>query len=264
MAFIILPGDRGYGVTQSGPDKNGCTLEFHGRAAAAYGDWRDFIAVYGFGGRDAPAAALGSFTLVVYITSTGKYEVYTGCRVNKAVIDAPGPGKLLEFSMQIFAQDHMPEAALAITDIQNVTIGAAPSEPTSSLLFWASNCQVNLGGAGLATQYFKKWTLSVDNHLDRIEGVKVWNDATKHQQTVEIHEGEREITFECTLAMKDSTWDLAKINKTAVTALTIPIDDDTITLSTGDIIPSDFSDRAQKQGEEKLTIRFPKNNLTIA
>jgi hypothetical protein len=262
--FVILPGDRSYGAVQRGPTKNGCTLEFHGRGASTYGDWRDFIAYYGFGGRNACTAALDTFTLIVYVTSRAKYEVYTGCKINKVTITAPGPGKLLEFSVQIFAMDHSIETSLVITDIQNITIGAAPTEPSSSLLFWANNCQVNLGGGGLTTQYFQKWELSVDNHLERVEGVKTWYDGTKHQQTVELHEGEREVTFDGSLRLKDQTWDAAKIAGTKITALTIPIDDDTVTLSNGDIVPTEYTDLQQKAGEDHLIVRFPNNGLAIA
>jgi len=261
---IILPGDRGFGAVQYGPDKNGCTLEFHGKGASTYGDWRDFIGLYGFGSRDGVTASLGTFTLVVYITSRAKYEVYTGCKINKVTITGVGPGKLLEFSVQIYAQDHSIETALAITDIQAITIGAAPTEPTSSLLFWKNNIQINLAGGGLATKFFQKWSFTLDNHLDRVEGVKTWNNGTFHQQTVEIHEGEREMIFEGSLKLSDGTWDSAKIAHSVITALTIPIDDDTITLSNGEIMPSEFTDIQQKVGEDQITVKFPTSSMSIA
>jgi hypothetical protein len=262
--FIVLPGDRGFGATQRGPAKNGCTLDFHSRASGSWGDWRDFFAVFGIGGRDAPAATLGTFTLVVYLASTSKYEVYTGCKVNRAVITGSAPGRILEFQLQIFAQDHVIESSKALTDVQSVTIGADPSTPTEALLFWATNIKVNLAGAGLVDTFFQRWTFTVDNHLERIEGNKIWFDSTNHQQTVEIHEGEREMIFEGTLKLKDATWDAAKIADSLITALTIPIDNDTVTLSNGKLVPNQYSDREQKTGEDRIEIHFPTNSLAIS
>jgi len=269
LEFIILPEDRGYGATSKGPTKNGCTIDFHCRAGGSYGDWRDFWAKYVLGDRTGPTATLPTFTLIVYVKSATKYEVYTGCKVNKGVISGTKPGAILEFSMQIFAQDHAiesgnaPPSTFNITDIQNVTVGAAPSEPTESPLFWAQNLKVNYAGGGLATEYFQKWSATIDNHLIRDDGIKTWYDNTTHAQSIALFEEEREIIFEGTVKLKGATNDYFKIAGSNV-VVSIPIDDDWMSLSGGIIVPNNFRDLSQKAGEENLTMRFPTNKVTFA
>jgi hypothetical protein len=95
-----------------------------------------------------------------------------------------------------------------------------------------------------------------------LPGIKTWYDGTKYPTNIEHHEDERTITAEIEQLLKDDTWDGYMEDHTAITALTIPIDDDVITLSGGKFIPNSLSELQQKLGNQQVTMRF--NNLTIA
>jgi len=260
--YITLPGNRTFGAVQRGPYELGCTYKYYSRAAGAWGDWRDFIAKYALGAVDNPTDHLSTFTFICYVISSGKWEVYPGCKINKAVISGDNPGNFLQFEAQIFSMAALIEPSKTITDYQGITIGADPTFPTEALLYWDANQQMNLNGGGLLNHYPKKWSLTIDNHLDRLPAVQTWYDGTKYPAAIELHEDIREIIYECEMLLKDATWDIAKHNHYPVTALTLPIGNKVITLSDGDLVPNNFRDLSQKLGSDNLKIMFP--TLSIA
>lgn len=260
--FLSIPGSTSDFAFQRGPYNKGFTLKYLARAGGAWGDWRDFIAKYGWGSVTAMANHLDSFTFCAYIASASAYEIYCGCKINKASISGTLPGQYLEFEAKVLAMFHTTSASKTLTDIQSVTLGADPSEPTEAYLYWDANHQINVNAGGLATFYPKKWTWSVDNKLDRNYGIKVGADGVKYPLALELHEDQREITYEGELVLKGKTWDDYKRSGAAITALTVPVDNETVTLSGGKFVPSSYRKIGQKMGSDSFRGRF--TTLAIA
>lgn len=260
--FVNGPGSRGFSLFERGPYKKGFTIKYHAPAHGAWGDWLDFFGTYVLGSKTAPTDHLGYFSYINYVTSRSKYEIYTGCKANKGTLTFLDYGRFIEIEVQCFALAHLIKSSKTLTDYQAVTIGADPTAPTEAKLFWNTGHQINVAGGGLGAFWPKRATLSIDNKLEREPGIKTWADATKYPTSLEHHEDDREIVYDCELIMKDDTWDGRKEAASLITALTIPIDDDTITLANGYIVPNNFSELEQKLGNDKVQIRFP--TLSIA
>lgn len=229
--FVPMPDTRAtLGVVQSGPYHAGFTAKYYARAS----NWKTFWATYVLGSTTATTQTLPSFTALfdVYDGTTHNYRVYNGCKVNRGTIRGAGPGKLLEFEVEVLAQFNSQSTTKNLTEVQTVTIGSDPTPPVTSCLSYAAYGQRNINGAGLATWQLQEWSLTVDNHLSREDG-HVLNGATYYPCTTALHEGERDIWFEGTLKHSAQTYqDMLKSN-TLMTAVTLPIDTDTVTLATG-------------------------------
>jgi hypothetical protein len=258
---VVHSGSRSFGQIEAGPYECGFRARYHAKVGA----WKPYWMVYGCGATGALTDHLGSFTSLfdMYNGTDHAYLAFNGCKVDKARIIAPGPGKFLEFETDVLAQWHFPsDADKALTGLQAVTMGADPTPPSTAPLSWAGNAQINIAGDGAADIYLQSWNLTVDQHLEREFGIKTGADAAKYPLTVAMHEGLRDIIFEAELVAQNQTYANAKKNNSLITALTLGVDTDTITLANGRLMRDDFPAYKQGINRESIKIRFP--TLTVA
>lgn len=233
------------------------------RAVSGGFDWRNLWAVYAYGAVGALTDHLGSFSMQALKTvgASNYYSQYSGCKVNKLTLDAPAPGEPWVFEADVIARWMQKATAKTIAGLQNVVVGADPADITTSLLTWNGVSQYNIG-SGLVTWYPKSLKLTVDNAMQRQMGNVVGADAVKYSVPIGISEGPRDIMLEANLWYSDETLVNARIAGTAVTAVTIPMDAQTITLSNGVFMANDFPTLKHDIMDETVKINF--KSLTIA
>jgi hypothetical protein len=265
--FHILAGSRSHGAVTKGGWEVGFTLEGLAHVASGTYDWFDLWAVYGMGSTSGLATHLGSFTAQVGKTvgASNYYEFYNGCKINKLSISCDGPGKLVKFQADVFCQWITQDTDKAITGLQALTVGADPAaDITTAILTWTGVSQINIAAGGLTTWHPRKWELTVDNHLERVMGNITGADAATYSTTYALSEGARDIIFTCELPYEGETYTAAKLASSAITALTIPVDNETITLSTGELLVDgdDWPEYGHKLMDEPVRIKF--QSLAIA
>jgi hypothetical protein len=241
----------------------GFKLKCRARAAAGGTDWRALWAAYAFGSTTALTDHLGSFSAQVLKTvgASNYYTQYSGCKLDKLGISAASPGEPWMFEADVMARWKQNATAKAIVGLQSLTVGANATDTTTSPLTWNGASQYNIGG-GLVTWYPKSIKFGVDNAMQRQMGNVVGADAVKYSVPIGISEGARDITLEANLWYADETFVNARLNNTAVTAVTIPIDTFTVTLSNGVFMANDFPALKHDLMEETVKINF--KSLTIA
>jgi hypothetical protein len=226
--------------------------------------WRRFFAAYALGSSSGRADTLGSFTFSedVYNGTTHVYNVARGCKVNKLTIHFPKNGGLIFWEADIWAQWMKTYSGKAISDIQNVTIGADEAAPSTAFLNWGGICQINIAGAGLTNFHPDNFKIIIDNHLGR-KGLNVLGyNSTLYPLSNPAYEGIQEIIFDGQMISEDQTWHNVLLNNTTITALTIPIDVDTLTLSTGKPIRDAWPQYSNKMNREPAKFKF--QGATIA
>jgi hypothetical protein len=89
-------------------------------------------------------------------------------------------------------------------------------------------------------------------------------DSAYYHCARDLMEGGRDITFTCQLDLENETYNTAKLAGSAITQITIPIDNDTITLSNGEILleDDDLPEFKREIMEQPLRIRF--KSISIA
>jgi hypothetical protein len=265
--FHVLPGDRSFGATTRGPHQVSATVRWLDQVGS---EWHDFLAVYGYGSASGLTDYLGDFTMQVnkYDGTNNNWHFLNGCKINRADISGSEPGKELMFEAEVFAQwlqieTHASSKAIA-GQMQDVTPGADGATPGGATLYWAANQQINIAAGGLATWYPRNWKLSVANYLNREFGIKTGDDAVAYSVAIAMHEGMRDIIFTGEVLSQNETYTLSKQKEEAITALTIPVDDETITLSNGEWDEPSLGAIAQTNNTnyEPIQIRF--KSLSIA
>jgi len=248
-------------------------FSYQGKAQAVSGgyNWKNFFAVYGFGSltgiEDGSSSygRIGSFSAIIGITQgiNTYYNLYNGCVIDSLKISCDEPGKAILFDAEILAQYVDYGTSKTFTRLQSVTVGADPTTITTDILRWAGNIQVNIAAGGLTTIYPSKFALTVKNNITREPGNRTGADAVIYPVAIDMTEGAREIMVELTLPRKSQTFQNAKIANSAITALTIPIGVNTITL-TGGVFAAD--DLAELKLDSPLdeTVKMIFNGLTIA
>lgn len=264
--YIIEQGNRSFGTCTVGARKARFALKYYNRPAL---DWRSLMAYYCYGSTTGLADHEGSFSALVGIKqgSSYKYNLYNGCKINKGVISCEKPGMPLVYEADVIAQ--WVQAATALTGFSGlqspatISGGTLPTPPAAGADSWLGILQLNLNAGGLANFYPRKWSLTVDNHMEAEPGNALGADAVKYGLDAGqgVNEGGRDIIFTCTKPAADETWTNAKLADLAVTALTIPIGSRTITLS-GGVFNSNLPERKQALMDEDLEIRF--NAMSIA
>jgi len=263
--FLTLPGSAFYGSAIKGPFDVGCMLRWHDRAGS---QWHDFIAAYGFGSASAQADTVPDFTLQadVYDGTTHNWHFHNGSKIQRADIIFPGVGKALEFEVDIVSQwlqivSHASSKAIS-GQMQNVTPGADAAAETGAILTWAGNSQINIAGGGLATWYPTNMRLSVSRGMEREYGIKTGDDSTAYPVAIALHEGNADIQFTAEVISQNMTYANSKRNRQAITSLTIPVDDETITLANGEWDEPALPAYAQAINRERIAIKF--KSLSIA
>lgn len=267
-SFFIEPASRSYTRTARGMIEVNPVIKAFAHIASGGYDWKNFWAVFGMGSTSGLTNTLGSFLMQTSKSwdggSTKLYNFYHGCKMDKLTITADKPGQPLLFEADIKAQFITYDTNKVITQMYSQTVGADATDITTAYATWAGVLQFNLGGAGLADFHPKTWKVIVENSLTPKPGIKVGYDTVKYPVALGFDEGIRNIIFEATIAHEDETYVNAKIADTAVTAITIPIDDETVTLSNGEFEANDLADpdAESTSNEEKIRIRF--KSLSIA
>lgn len=265
--YHVLPGSAFHGAVTEGPYDVSCILGWKDRAAS---QWHDFIAAYGFGGAAAQADVVPDFTLQadVYDAVNSKHEwhFHNGCKIVRADINFPQPGKAVEFEVEIWSQWLQKVSHASTKDIagkmQNVTPGADAAAETGSILKWAGNSQINLAAGGLADWLPQNMRLSVSRAMRREYGIKTGADSVAYPVAVALHEGVGGILFTGEVISQNQTYANSKVDGDAVTEITIPLDDETITLTNGTWDEPALPAYAQDINRERIAVRF--KSLSIA
>jgi hypothetical protein len=264
-SFEVQPGSRSFGVVNRSPQEHGFVLTYHDRAGS---EWTEFFATLGYGSSSGLTDRLGSFTFFgdEFDGTTHNWQIYSGSKVNRSSIIAAEPGKLLDFQIEAFAQyfqvwSHATSRTIT-GDIQNVIFGANPSAETGDELTWAGQAKINLDDSSLVDLEITDWKLDVLQKLTRDPGFKDGDDSIVRALATGLFEGDRGILFEANAISKDMVFANSKRKDELITALTIPIDDEVITLTGGEWVADDMPEYAQEINTEALKMQF--NNLTIA
>jgi hypothetical protein len=253
--YTVIPGSLSFGDYHSEAWEMGFKASMLIRTAL----WKAFYALYAMGATTGTTTGhLDSFSSKFDIfQTTHNYDIYSGCMINTLKISASKPGAEILYDIDVFAQYQYPSRANSVLNtLQNVTTGAAASDPATALVRWTTPVYANIGGAGASLIYPEKWSILVDNHLRREPGNITGYDEAEYQIPIAIHQGERDIILEMTLLSKDRTWANARINGTVITTVQFTIDGDTVTLTTGYIEPNNFPETKQEINTETVRIKF--------
>jgi len=255
---------RDFSDVTRGPYKAGFNIKAKARSVSGGYNWTNLWAMFGMGSASGLADTLGSFTAQTSkVGAATTYNFYNGCKVSKLNISSEGPGKEILFDADVIAQwVQAATTTKAITGLQSLTVGADPTDITTPLLIWNGISQINLGG-GLTTWTPRKWSLIVDNHLAPNPENRLGADSVKYPLDAgSLPEDSRDIILEVTLPHEAETYLAAKLADTAITAVTIPIDAKTVTLSNGVFMANDLPELKQGLLEETCKMQF--TSLSIA
>jgi hypothetical protein len=246
-----------------GAAEYGFRVKGYSRAAAGAYNWRNLWAYYGLGSLTGLADHLESFTAQAYLDTgaTNYYKFYSGCKVNKLTISAEAAGEPWAFDAEIFARWHYQNTSKNVAGLQTVTVGASPDAQTGATLCWNGISYYNIGG-GLVAWYPRNIKLTVDNKLQRQNGNVLGDDANYYSVPIGMAEGPRDIILEANLWYEDETWTAAKLAGTEVSAVAIPIGDQTISLQDGVLLGNDFPTLKHDLMDENVKIAF--ETLSIA
>ena len=263
--FLNRPGSRRFGAVTRGIYDVSTTVSWFDQAGS---EWTDFLALYGYGSTSGLADHLGDFTLQVDVFdgTTHNWHFLNGCKFNRADLVFTAPGEKIMFEAEIWAQwlqieEHASSKAIA-GQMQNVTPGADGAEPGGATLFWAGNSQINLAAGGLVDWLPTNMRLSVTQGLEREYGIKTGDDSRAYPVALALHEGLSDILFTAEVISQNQTYANSKRNADAITAITIPVDDEVITLANGEWDEPALPAYKQAVNREQISIRFP--TLSIA
>lgn len=241
------------------------TLKGRARAVSGAYDWTNLFAVYGMGATTGLADTLGSFTCQTCKVAGANtfYNFYSGCKINNLQISTEGPGKDIAFTADIIAQAVAASTSKTISGIQALTVGADPTDITTSLLTWSGISQINVAGGGLTNWHPRRWTFAIDNHLEPWPQNKTGADSANYAfEAGQLPESDRDITLEVELPHETETLLNANIAKSAITAVTFPIGNKTLTLTNGRLIGGNSPELKQSLLSETLKFQF--KTLSIA
>lgn len=265
--FDPLPGSRtSYGTMTTGARVAGATVRAYAKAVSGGYDWRNLWAVYALGSTSGLAEHLPSFSMQIAQrvgASSYRRNLYNGCKVTKLDLAGTGVGLPLEFSAELIAQHIASSTSKAFTGLQAVTVGADPAEISTPELKWTGTLQYNLG-AGLVALRPDSWKLTVDNHMEAQPGNLPGASGGPYPLAAGagINEGLRDILFEWTQQANDETFINARLADTPISAVTIPIGANTVTLYEGTWDQPELPERVQGLFKETYTLRF--RSLSIA
>jgi len=264
--LVYIQGSRIFGASYRGPYDAGFTYKAWCRAnsGSPLWNWTDFWAKYGIGSATAPTLTLPTFSALTgkSVGANNYYNLWNGCKVNKFRIACDKPGTAMEFEFDCLAQMVEWDTDRNFSGLQLVAVYASdPTPPTTNLVTWRGNLTIDLGG-GAVTICPSKFSLTVQNNLKREYGTRVGNDAVSYPVALHLQEDKMELVVEMTLPHGTETYNLAKSAGTAITSLTLPVDNKTITLTGGVFAANDFPDYSQAPSEENVKMSF--SNIAIA
>jgi len=263
--FDYISDSRAYGVTTRGMAKCGFDAKCYARNNATPYFWTNFFALYALGAVGAVTEHLPSFSAQISIKQGAAYQrfLYNGCKMTKLVMGSEGVGRPIVFDASILARYVSYSTSKAFSGLQSLTLGADPGDPIASSdpVSWLKKLGYTLSGGATTDLLARTWKLTIDNHLQAMPA-NILSGATYYPIASTIEEENREIIFEATIPAQDQTFETAKRNGTAMTSLTIPADNKTITLSNGYFDDTDFPTYKQGLNDENIKIHF--KTITIA
>ena len=263
--FHALPGSAFFGEATKGPWDVGCTLGWKDRAAS---EWHAFIAAYGFGGASAQADTVPDFTLQadVFDGSNHNWHFHNGSKIVRADINFPAPKKAVEFEVEIISQWLQIVTHASVKTIsgkmQNVTPSADAAAKTGKILAWDGSSTIDLAGGGANTWHPTVLQLSLTRTMEREYGIKTGDDSVAYGVAIALHEGNAEIMLSGEVISQNQTYANSKLAGEAITAVTIPLDDETITLAGGEWDEPALPAYAQAINRERVAMKF--KTLAIA
>ena len=249
--------DRAFTDVDYGPYEYGFQMQAKVRQGDGTWDPADFWALYSLGAADGRAAdgLLDSFSLITR-KSTNKYVLWNGCVMDAMSITSPGVGKSLLFQAICRSRFADRAATTAFTGLQDVTIGADPTPPTTKFIKWLGTALTIDYGAGAANlSGVETWKLDIKNNIAHELFEATPDSGTDDFPVVEQFD---EQGFDCTVDITrfhrdESVFDEAR-DMTEDITLTIPIDDAVWTLS-GGYFPK-VTAPGHKTGKERLMESF--------
>ena len=241
QAFHLGSTSRSYSDVTKGAWDIGFKLKGWSRAVSSGVDWRTFFATFGMGSTTALTEHLTSFTSEVRFAIGAGYVYwhFNGCKIDKLKLACEGAGQLIDFEADIISRWVNKGTSKTITGLQSVVVGANANDVTTAILTWTGVSQINIAAGGPVDWHPKKWSIEIDNGLDVTMGNLLGADAAYYHCARAIQEGKRDIIFTCEVDLENETYNTAKLAGSAITSLTVPIDDDTITLANGEIMLED-------------------------
>jgi len=266
-----VPASRGFGYSNREAIEAGFTYVGKAQVVSGGYDWRNFFAVYAYGATSGiqdgttTYGRLGSFSAIVGVTqgTANRYQLYNGCKIDSLKISPEGGvGSDLLFEAEIISEMIDYSTTKTFSNFQSVTVAADPTIITTATLKWNGTMQINIAAGGLVTVSPTTWSLTVRNNLAREPGLVTGNDAAVYPlAAIALSENKRDILFEMTLPRKSETYQNAKVAGSAVTALTIVVGANTITLSGGVFVADDLPELKQDLNDETVKVIF--NALAI-
>jgi hypothetical protein len=184
-----------------------------------------------------PLGRLPSYSMLLELTqgtAIGQY-LMNGVKINQLTLSVDKPGGRIKLEAELFGQ-YLTKigAARAVTGLQNLTLGANESAPTTLPLQWKAPVTINTGTARNIYPQNLKFTLK--NELSRQGENKTGADSQNYAVTGQLHEGRRDITVEVELYLEDLViFDELLANK-SIASLSTQIGGDTITFQNGHYI----------------------------
>jgi hypothetical protein len=241
QAFHLGSTSRSYSDVTKGAWDIGFKLKGWSRALSVAIQWRDFWAMFGMGSITALTEHLPSFSAQFrFDLAADVYWHFNGCKINKLKLSCDGPGQLIDFEADVIARWVEKSLSKTLAGLQaGVVVGANATDVTTAILTWSGVSQINIAAGGLVDWHPKSWSIEIDNGLDVTMGNIYGADTLYYHCARAIQEGKRDIIFTCEVDLENETYNTAKLAGSAITSLTIPIDDDTITLANGEIMLED-------------------------
>ena len=259
--------DRAFTDLNYGPFEYGFQMQAKVRKASGAWDPADFWALYSLGAADGRATdgLLDGFSLITK-KSTNKYVLWNGCMMDALSINAPGVGKSLLFQAVCRAQHASRSATKAFTGLQDVTVGADPTSPTTKFIKWLGTAlTINYGAGASSLTGVESWKLDIKNNLTHELFEATPDSGTDDYPIAEqFDEGGFDCTVDITRFHRDeSVYDEAR-DMTEDITLTLPIDEVTWTLGGGYFPKVAAPDHKTGKVQLKESFQLKFNTVSIA
>ena len=260
--------NRAFTEVNRGPFEYGFQMS-NVKVRKASGAWDpvDFWALYTLGATDGRASdgLLDSFSLITR-KSTNKFRLYNGCMVDAMSISAPGVGKSLLFQLIGRCQHRARSSTRAFTGLQDVTVGADPTDPTTKFIKWLGTAlTIDYGGGVANLTGVESWKLDIKNNLTQ-ELFEATPDSGSDDYPIveQFDEGGFDCTVDITRFHRDESVYDEMVDHTEDIELTLPIDETVWTLSGGYFPKQSPPDHKMGKDPLKESFQLKFNAVSIA
>lgn len=259
QALHHITGSRAYKKSTRGPGDYGFTVKGMARFSATPYFWYNFWARFGLGSTTGTTNRLESFTAQVAVldSPTTYYNIYNGCKVNKLTLNFPKYGEVVEFEAEVYAQFMESTTSKTLSKLQNVTLGANPTDPATEEITWDTEPAFSIGGLGFSISP-RNMKIVVENELTRQYGIRTGVDGKKYPLTRKLSEGRRNITAELSMPLEDMKYVDYKLTNEPVLSLTVWLEEaaNYLSLIDGVFMANDFPVLKHDPMDETLKIAF--------